>query len=174
MHAQWAINEKVAFEIAYAGCMTGLRSAVSMKQVGLNVASDPLMSAAYLGTEGVIVVISADDPGPHSSHTEQDSRMMAMMARIPVLDPDSPKQAKELVNTAFRLSETYKIPVMLRPTTRICHARQDIQPGSIQSNPKTPVFHKDPSRWAATPKFRFLLHREIEDKLNALASDERT
>ena len=174
MHAQWAINEKVAFEIAYAGCMTGLRSAVSMKQVGLNVASDPLMSAAYLGTEGGFIVISADDPGPHSSQTEQDSRMMAMMARIPVLDPDSPKQAKELVNTAFRLSETYKIPVMLRPTTRICHARQDIQPGSIQSNPKTPVFHKDPSRWAATPKFRFLLHREIEDKLNALASDERT
>jgi indolepyruvate ferredoxin oxidoreductase alpha subunit len=174
MHTQWAINEKVAFEIAYAGCMTGLRSAVSMKQVGLNVASDPLMSAAYLGTEGGFIVICADDPGPHSSQTEQDSRLMAMMAKIPVLDPDSPKQAKELVETAFKLSETYKIPVMLRPTTRICHSRQDILPGSIQFIPKTPEFHKDPSRWAATPKFRFLLHKELEDKLNALASDERT
>ena len=80
MHIQWAVNEKVAFEIAYAGCMAGLRSAVSMKQVGLNVASDPLMSAAYMGTAGGFVIISADDPGPHSSQTEQDSRMMAMMA----------------------------------------------------------------------------------------------
>ena len=123
-----------------------------MKQVGLNVASDPLMSAAYLGTEGGFIVICADDPGPHSSQTEQDSRLMAMMAKIPVLDPDSPKQAKELVETAFKLSEAYKIPVMLRPTTRICHSRQDILPGSIQSDPKTPEFHKDPSRWAATPK----------------------
>ncbi|MGD9122697.1 MAG: indolepyruvate oxidoreductase, partial [Desulfobacterales bacterium] len=93
MHTQWAVNEKIAFEVAYAGCQTGLRSAVSMKQVGLNVASDPLMSAAYLGTKGGFVLISADDPGPHSSQTEQDSRLMAMFAKIPVLDPDSPRQA---------------------------------------------------------------------------------
>ena len=174
MHAQWAVNEKVAFEIAYAGCMTGLRSAVSMKQVGLNVASDPLMSAAYMGTDGGFIVICADDPGPHSSQTEQDSRLMAMMAKIPVLDPDSPKHAKELVETAFRLSETYQIPVMLRPTTRICHARQDILPSSVRSEAKTPEFRKDPTRWAATPKFRFLLHQKLEDKLKSLASDERT
>ncbi|MDH4009936.1 MAG: indolepyruvate oxidoreductase, partial [Desulfobacterales bacterium] len=77
MHTQWAVNEKVAFEIAYAGCQTGLRAAVSMKQVGLNVASDPLMSAAYMGINGGFVLISADDPGPHSSQTEQDSRLMA-------------------------------------------------------------------------------------------------
>ncbi len=109
-HVQWAVNEKIAFEIAYAGSMTGLRTAVSMKQVGLNVASDPLMSAAYLGVTGGFVVISADDPGPHSSQTEQDSRLMAMMAKIPVLDPDSPEQAKEMVATAFELSETFEIP----------------------------------------------------------------
>jgi TPP-dependent indolepyruvate ferredoxin oxidoreductase alpha subunit len=92
MHTQWAVNEKVAFEIAYAGCQTGLRAAVSMKQVGLNVASDPLMSAAYMGINGGFVLISADDPGPHSSQTEQDSRLMAMFAKIPVLDPDSPRR----------------------------------------------------------------------------------
>ena len=82
MHTQWAVNEKIAFEIAYAGCQTGLRTAVSMKQVGLNVASDPLMSAAYMGVKGGFIVVSADDPGPHSSQTEQDSRLMAMMAKI--------------------------------------------------------------------------------------------
>ena len=173
-HVQWAVNEKVAFEIAYAGSMSGLRTAVSMKQVGLNVASDSLMSAAYLGVTGGFVVISADDPGPHSSQTEQDSRLMAMMAKIPVLDPDSPMQAREMVATAFELSETFEIPVMLRPTTRVCHARQDIQPGNIQWHPREIDFQKDPARWAATPKFRFHLHQALEKKLNAIASYPKT
>ncbi len=173
-HVQWAVNEKIAFEIAYAGSMTGLRTAVSMKQVGLNVASDSLMSAAYLGVTGGFVVISADDPGPHSSQTEQDSRLMAMMAKIPVLDPDSPMQAKDMVATAFELSEAFEIPVMLRPTTRVCHARQDIQPGNIQWHPREVDFQKDPARWAATPKFRFHLHRALEKKLDAIAGYPKT
>lgn len=168
-HSQWAINEKVAFEIAYAGAMTGLRAAVSMKQVGLNVASDPLMSAAYMGTKGGFVIISADDPGPHSSQTEQDSRLMAMAAKIPVLDPESPRQAKEMIATAYAISEKFKIPVMLRPTTRVCHARQDIQPETIPASERVADFEKNPARWAATPKFRFQLHQELEDKLTALA-----
>ncbi len=173
-HIQWAVNEKIAFEIAYTGSVAGLRTAVSMKQVGLNVASDPLMSAAYLGVKGGFVVISADDPGPHSSQTEQDSRLMAMMAKIPVLDPDSPRQAKEMVATAFELSEDFKIPVMLRPTTRVCHARQDIQAGSFPPcNPEVD-FQKEPTRWAATPKFRFHLHQELEKKLNAISSYSKT
>ncbi len=174
MHTQWAVNEKVAFEIAYAGSMTGLRTAVSMKQVGLNVASDPLMSAAYLGTKGGFVVISADDPGPHSSQTEQDSRLMAMMAKIPVLDPDSPEQAKALVAKAYALSETFEIPVMLRPTTRVCHSRQDILLADIQAVEKTPDFEKNPARWAATPKFRFHLHKKLEEKLAAIAAHPET
>jgi indolepyruvate ferredoxin oxidoreductase, alpha subunit len=173
-HIEWAVNEKIAFEIAYAGSMTGLRTAVSMKQVGLNVASDPLMSAAYLGVKGGFVVISADDPGPHSSQTEQDSRLMALMAKIPVLDPDSPAQAKEMVATAYELSETFEIPVMLRPTTRVCHARQDIQPGNIQSCDKLVDFQKDPKRWAATPKFRYYLHQELEQKLEKISSYRKT
>ena len=174
MHCQWAVNEKVAFEIAYAAAISGLRAAVSMKQVGLNVASDPLMSAAYMGTPGGFVVISADDPGPHSSQTEQDSRMMAVMAKIPVLDPDSPRQAKEMVTRAYTLSETFRVPVMLRPTTRVCHSRQDIVPGSIPTKTAVPDFQKDPTRWAATPKFRFQLHWELENKLAEIAEYKPT
>jgi indolepyruvate ferredoxin oxidoreductase alpha subunit len=169
MHTQWAVNEKVAFEIAYAGCQTGLRTAVSMKQVGLNVASDPLMSAAYMGVKGGFVLISADDPGPHSSQTEQDSRLMAMLARIPVLDPDSPRQAKELMAVAYELSEAFDTPVMVRPTTRVCHSRQDISLGTIPKNKREVKFEKNPTRWAATPKFRLQLHGELEEKLTAIA-----
>ena len=174
IHSQWAVNEKIAFEIAYAGCLSGLRSAVSMKQVGLNVASDPLMSAAYMGTRAGFIVISADDPGPHSSQTEQDSRLMAMMAKIPVLDPDSPAQAKEMVATAYELSEIFETPVMIRPTTRVCHARQDIVPGAIRHIEQRADFQKDPTRWAATPKFRFHLHVALEKKLAELAAYGKT
>jgi indolepyruvate ferredoxin oxidoreductase alpha subunit len=170
MHTQWAVNEKIAFEIAYAGCMAGLRSAVSMKQVGLNVASDPFLSAAYMGVKGGFIVISADDPGPHSSQTEQDSRMLAMMAKIPVLDPDSPRQAKEMIATAYALSEAFKTPVMLRPTTRVCHSRQDMELHSLQAGSAEVKFDKDPARWAATPKFRHKLHLELEEKLSAIAA----
>ena len=174
MHTQWAVNEKTAFEIAYAGCQTGLRTAVSMKQVGLNVASDPLMSAAYMGVKGGFIVVSADDPGPISSQTEQDSRLMAMIARIPVLDPDTPRQAREMTGLAYELSETFKSPVMLRPTTRVCHSRQDIALEKIQPNGREVNFEKDPSRWAATPRFRFHLHNEVEEKLAAMARHEPT
>jgi len=174
MHTQWAVNEKVAFEIAYAGSMSGLRTSVSMKQVGLNVASDPLMSAAYMGTRGGFVIISADDPGPHSSQTEQDSRMMAMMAKIPVLDPDSPAQAKDMIALAYELSEKFEIPVMLRPTTRVCHSRQDIVGKAIAETQNLPDFQKDPTRWAATPKFRFQLHTQLEKKLAGMAAYEKT
>ena len=174
MHTQWAVNEKIAFEIAYAGCQTGLRTAVAMKQVGLNVASDPLMSAAYMGVKGGFIVISADDPGPISSQTEQDSRLMAMMARIPVLDPDTPLQAKEMIAMAYELSETFNSPVMLRPTTRVCHSRQDVLLENISQEPREVKFEKDPSRWAATPRFRFHLHTEVEKKLTAMAQHKPT
>ncbi|BBO91449.1 thiamine pyrophosphate-dependent enzyme [Desulfosarcina ovata] len=174
MHTQWAVNEKIAFEIAYAGSQAGLRTAVSMKQVGLNVASDPLMSAAYMGCVGGFIIISADDPGPHSSQTEQDSRMLAVMAKIPVLDPDSPGQAKAMVGMAYDLSETFKTPVMLRPTTRVCHSRQDVQPGDIPVSTRQPDFKKDPLRWAATPKFRYQLHLELEAKLADIARQTAT
>jgi len=169
LHAQWAVNEKVAFEIAYTAAIAGLRSMVSMKQVGLNVASDPLMSAAYMGTVGGFLILCADDPGPHSSQTEQDSRMMAMMAKIPVLDPDSPVQAKDMIAMGYALSEAFGIPVMIRPTTRVCHARQDVAVSPVVPDDRKPVFEKNPARWAATPKFRLRLHQSLEQKLSAIA-----
>ncbi len=172
VYAEWSVNEKVAFETALAASYAGLRSAVMMKQVGLNVASDALMSAAYTGVKGGFVVISADDPGPHSSQTEQDSRFFAMFAKIPVFDPVSPEDARALIPKAFELSEKYEIPVMVRPTTRICHARQDIVLKEIVETSSTPSFEKNPSRWAATPKFRFLLHRELNSKLNRIANEK--
>ena len=174
MHTQWAVNEKIAFEVAYAGCQTGLRTAVAMKQVGLNVASDPLMSAAYMGVKGGFIVVSADDPGPISSQTEQDSRLMAMMARIPVLDPNTPQQAKHMVAWAYEISETFNTPVMLRPTTRVCHSRQDVVLKNIITLKRDVKFEKDPSRWAATPRFRYHLHNEVEKKLTAIARHDAT
>ena len=174
LHVQWAVNEKIAFEIAYAAAIAGLRTAVSMKQVGLNVASDPLMSAAYMGTKGGFIVISADDPGPHSSQTEQDSRLMAVMAKIPVLDPDSPEQARRMTALGYELSEAFEIPVMIRPTTRVCHSRQDILVKPIQGDHRTAHFERNPARWAATPKFRHQLHRQLEEKLDAMARYGKT
>jgi indolepyruvate ferredoxin oxidoreductase alpha subunit len=170
MHVEWAVNEKVAFEIAYAASQTGLRAMTAMKQVGLNVASDPLASAAYLGIVGGFVVVSADDPGPHSSQTEQDSRLMAMLFKVPVLDPSSPAEAKELAGVAFELSETFRLPVMIRPTTRVCHACQDVETGEVQQLGRSADFQKDPTRWAATPVYRYKLHLELNEKLDAIAA----
>ena len=169
MHVQWGVNEKVALEVAYAASQSGLRAMACMKQVGLNVASDPFMSAAYLGVKGGFLVISADDPGPHSSQTEQDSRLMAMLARVPVLDPATPAEAREMVGTGFRLSEEFGVPVMLRPTTRVCHANQDIEPLPVLPHDRRAAFEKDPRRWAATPVFRHQLHLELEAKLKEIA-----
>jgi len=169
MHVEWGINEKVSLEIAYTASICGLRSAVAMKQVGLNVASDPFMSAAYQGVKGGFLVISADDPGPHSSQTEQDSRMTAMLAKVPVLDPDSPRQAKEMVALGFELSERFEIPVLLRPTTRVCHAGQDVSLDEVRPGNRSVEFAKDASRWASTPKFRLGQHRRLVEKLEKIA-----
>jgi len=166
---EWSINEKVAFETALAVSYAGGRSAVSMKQVGLNVACDPLMSSAYTGVKGGFLVISADDPGPHSSQTEQDSRMMAMMAKIPVLDPSTPQEAKEMIHSAYEISEEFELPVMVRPTTRVCHSRQGVLLGEIRSPHPPTGFSKDPQRWAATPRYRYTLHLKLNQKIEAIA-----
>lgn len=171
MHLEWSINEKVAYEVALANSFTGRRSAAIMKQVGLNVASDPLMSSAYTGVKGGFLVISADDPGPHSSQTEQDSRFFAMLAKVPVLDPISPEDARFTVPLAYTLSERYGVPVMLRPTTRVCHSRQDILTGPVSNRSQFPIFVKDPARLAATPKFRLMLHRELNEKIKNISED---
>ena len=170
MHVEWAVNEKVAFEIAYTAAISGLRAAVSMKQVGLNVASDPFLSAAYLGVTAGFLVVSADDPGPHSSQTEQDSRLLGMMAKVPVLDPASPAQARTLAATGLDLSEAFCVPVMLRPTTRVCHASQDVDAAPFRPPVREARFVRDPARWAATPVFRRKLHDRLAEKIAAIAA----
>jgi indolepyruvate ferredoxin oxidoreductase, alpha subunit len=173
MHIEWSVNEKVAYEVALAASYTGKRAAVSMKQVGLNVASDPFMRSAYLGVKGGFLLVAADDPGPHSSQTEQDSRFFAMFAKIPVLDPSSPREAKEMVKLGFELSEAYEIPVMLRPTTRVCHARQAVPFLPAERDTRAARFEKDPKRWCATPRFVLDLHRGLTGKIERLAADPR-
>src|SRR5665648_203090 len=121
VYIEWSINEKAALEVAAGASYAGARTLVTMKQVGLNVASDPLMSLAYVGIKGGMVVVSADDPGPISSQTEQDTRYFAQFAKLPVFDPSSPEEAYAMMADAFALSEKYGTPVLLRPTTRICH-----------------------------------------------------
>ena len=170
-YIEWSTNEKVAFENALAAAYTGKRAAVCMKQVGLNVATDPLMSSAYIGVVGGFVIISCDDPGPHSSQTEQDSRFHGMFAKVPVLDPSSPQEAKEMVAYAFDLSERYQIPVILRPTLRICHARQSISFRPIRGIDRKADFEKNPGRWSATPRFRFTLHKELNKKLDDIRGE---
>ena len=119
VYVEWSVNEKAAMEVAASAAYTGARTMVTMKQVGLNVASDPLMSLAYVGVEGGMVIVSADDPGPISSQTEQDTRRFAEFARIPVFDPSSPEEAYQMIQDAFAYSEKYKTPVLFRPTTRV-------------------------------------------------------
>jgi indolepyruvate ferredoxin oxidoreductase alpha subunit len=168
-YCEWSVNEKVALEVALSAAYTGKRTACAMKQVGLNVALDPVMSSAYIGVKGGFIIISADDPGPHSSQTEQDSRLLAHFAKLPVLDPDSPAQARDLVATAFSISERFEIPVMIRPVLRVCHARQNLTLRQPKSVSRPASFVHDPFRWAAIPKMRLALHHALNDKLVKIA-----
>ena len=169
LHIEWSVNEKIAFEVALAASYTGKRSAAIMKQVGLNVAADPFMRSAYLGIKGGMLTIVADDPGPHSSQNEQDTRLFCLQGRVPVFDPASPAEAKELVPLAFDLAEKYEMLTVLRPATRICHSRQNIkhEPGILLE--RKADFCRDPSRWAATPAFLPALHAQLNQKLEAFA-----
>lgn len=167
-YVEWSANEKIAFDNALAASLAGKRAAVAMKQVGLNVASDSLMSSAYTGVIGGLVIISCDDPGPQSSQTEQDSRFFGMFAKVPVYDPSSPQEAKEMVKEAFKLSEAYQIPVLLRPTIRVSHAKQNVKLFPVSVIDRTANFKKDPERWAATPKYRFVLHKKLNETLHKI------
>jgi len=168
IYIEWSTNEKVAFDNALAASLTGKRAAVAMKQVGLNVASDSLMSSAYTGVIGGLVLVSCDDPGPLSSQTEQDSRFFAMFAKVPVYDPSTPQEAKEMVKEAFELSETFQIPVILRPTIRVSHAKQNVKLLPVKVLDRPANFKRDPERWAATPKYRFFLHKKLNETIKKI------
>jgi len=171
LHIEWSVNEKIAFEVALAASYTGKRSVAVMKQVGLNVAADPFMRTAYLGVKGGMLTIVADDPGPHSSQNEQDTRLFCLQARVPVLDPASPAEAKQLVPLAFALSEQYEMNLVLRPTTRICHSRQAVELSEPLRLERRADFQKDPTRWAATPAFLPQLHRKLNANLEQIAGE---
>src|SRR5512139_2569805 len=119
--AQWAPNEKVAMEVGLGAAFGGARALVAMKHVGLNVAADPLFTAAYTGVSGALVVVSADDPGMASSQNEQDNRRYAVAAGVPMLEPSDSQEAYDFFFDAVQISERWKMPVLLRVTTRVCH-----------------------------------------------------
>ncbi len=164
IHVQWSVNEKVALEVAAGGAYAGARTLVTMKQVGLNVASDPLMSLAYIGVKGGMVIVSADDPGPISSQTEQDTRTFAAFAKLPVFDPSSPEEAYEMIQEAFEYSEKYNTPVLFRPTTRVCHGCANVEVADEWEVKKPEGFVKDTQRWVIFPRTSYLNHLKIEDR----------
>ncbi|AEF94807.1 indolepyruvate ferredoxin oxidoreductase, alpha subunit [Desulfotomaculum nigrificans CO-1-SRB] len=163
-HAQWSVNEKVALEVAAGAAYAGARALVTMKQVGLNVAADPLMTLAYIGVKGGLVLVVADDPGPHSSQNEQDTRKFAQFAKLPVLDPASPQEAKEMTRVAFDISEALGLPVIVRPTTRTCHVCQDVEvTEKFNRNPRQVKFEKSPN-WVIFPSLASKRHKWLNQQ----------
>lgn len=170
-YVEWSVNEKAAMEVAAAAAYCGARAMVTMKQVGLNVACDPLMSLAYVGVKGGMVVVSADDPGPISSQTEQDTRRFAEFARIPVFDPSSPEEAFEMAREAFEWSERYKTPVILRPTTRVDHAYASIEAPDSFTAGAYEGFVKDSKKWVIFPRLSCQNHAMMEKRNVEIGED---
>src|SRR5512136_1640086 len=126
VYPEWATNEKVATDVAIGAAYAGRRALTTMKHVGLNVAADAFLYVAETGMEAGLVIVSADDPGMHSSQNEQDNRMFAKFARVPCLEPSDSQEAKDLTIAAFELSERFDTPVLLRLTTRVCHSKSAV------------------------------------------------
>lgn len=173
IYVEWSVNEKAGLEVAAGGAYSGARTLVTMKQVGLNVASDPLMCVEYVGVKGGMVVMVADDPGPISSQTEQDTRTFAQYSKLPVFDPTSVQEAYDMMIEAFELSEKYGTPVFFRPTTRICHgyASIDIADADEIKKNKPEGFVKDSSRWVIFPRLSNANHKKIEARNVQIASE---
>ncbi len=173
LYVEWSVNEKAALELAAGAAYCGARTMVTMKQVGLNVASDPLMSLAYIGVKGGMVVLVADDPGPISSQTEQDTRTFAAYSKLPCFDPSSVQEAYDMIGEAFELSQRLETPVLFRPTTRVCHgyASIDVRDESEYAHNTPEGFRRDPSRWVIFPRLSYNAHIRIEDR-NVKLSDE--
>lgn len=173
IHVEWSTNEKAALELAAGASYAGARVIMTCKQVGMNVASDPFMSLAYVGVRGGLVVVVADDPGPISSQTEQDSRQFAQFAHVPVFDPATPEEAYAMTLAAFELSERYGTPVILRPTTRVDHGCSSIDmPADLGAIPRhaVPGFEKDP-RWVIFPPLSHRAHERMTADLAQIARE---
>src|SRR3974390_2009741 len=136
IYSEWSPNEKVALEVAVGASLTGARSIVTMKHVGLNVAADPLMTFSYIGAVGGLVIVVADDPGMHSSQNEQDTRHYARFAKVPILEPSDSQEASEFVRHGVDISEKFQTPVILRTTTRVSHSRSIVSLGERSATAK--------------------------------------
>ena len=165
--SQWSVNEKVAYEVAVASAIAGLRSLYASKHVGINVAMDPLMTSAYTGINAGFVVVTADDPGIHSSQNEQDNRLLAKAAKLPLLEPSSPAEAYDFVQQAFEISETFDTPVMLRLTTRIAHTKENMSIASRRDiAPRE--FKINAAKYVMVPRNAYVRHKILEERLEKL------
>ncbi|MBP5602659.1 MAG: 4Fe-4S binding protein [Treponema sp.] len=163
-YVEWSVNEKAAAEVAAGASYAGSRTMITMKQVGLNVASDPVMCLSYVGVKGGMVIVVADDPGPISSQTEQDTRNYAQYSKLPCFDPSTPGEAYEMVQEAFELSEKYNTPVLLRPTTRVDHAYESMEFPELGPCRTPGTFEKDSARWVIFPRASFNNHKRIFER----------
>jgi TPP-dependent indolepyruvate ferredoxin oxidoreductase alpha subunit len=164
-YAEWSVNEIVAAEVAAGASMTGVRSIVSMKHVGLNVASDAVMTLAYTGVEGGMVIAVCDDPALHSSQNEQDTRYFAVHSKLPILDSGSPQEAHDMTKEAFEISEKLCLPVIVRLTTRVAHGKARVKLGNFQRIKRKAAFDKDGTKWVMVPSNAIRQHRILEERL---------
>jgi indolepyruvate ferredoxin oxidoreductase alpha subunit len=169
IYAEWSTNEKVAMEVGMGAAYTGARVMVSMKHVGLNVASDPFMAASYTGVIGGLVVVTADDPQIHSSQNEQDNRHYARMAKVPMLEPADSQDIYDLLGCAFDISEEFDTPVLVRTTTRIAHSKSvvDVNRSRAVKNPQ-PAFHFNQPKYIMLPVNAIPRHAAMEKRMSRL------
>lgn len=170
VYAEWAPNEKVAVEVAVGAAVAGARAMACMKHVGVNVAADPLFTAAYTGVNGGLVIVVADDPGMHSSQNEQDSRFYARSAHIPMLEPSNAQEAKEFVKLAYQISEAYDTPVFLRETTRVAHSHGVVELCERQSVP-VKAYEKSAQKYVMMPANAIKRHIVVEEREKRLQAD---
>lgn len=173
LYCEWAPNEKVALEVAYGACVAGVRAMACMKHVGLNVAADPLFTASYTGVGAGLCIVVADDPGMHSSQNEQDSRFYARSAHVPMLEPSDSNEAKEFTKLAYKLSESYDTPILLRTTTRIAHS-QSVVKCQPREDIVDKVYIKDMHKYTMMPSNAKLRHVVVEEREKKLKSDLAT
>ncbi len=166
--AQWAVNEKTAMETVIGACYGGARSICAQKHVGLNVAADPFFTVAYTGVNAGLVIVSADDPGMHSSQNEQDNRFYAMMAKIPMFEPSNSQEAKDMTIAAIKLSEEFDTPVMVRTTTRTSHSEGIVSLGEREKAPER-EFVRDMAKYCVLPHNARKLHTKVEERQKKIA-----
>ena len=161
LYFEYSTNEKVAMEVAAGAAVSGVRTIVTMKHVGLNVAADPLMTLAYVGIIGGMVIINADDPSLFSSQNEQDNRYYARLSGLPMLEPTNTQEMKDMTAMAFDLSEELKLPVIIRTTTRLAHVRGSVELGKLKPRKTKSVFVKNPFHFVTVPAVSRNLHKEL-------------